>query len=132
MSSQIFSTFSIILLVLGHPEHLSSSTDTRPALKHECHSKTAIWLKEYSPKASQSISRVSVADLPSFTQNLMQTRCSIFPSIADKTRHEAEKHSSKNKTCSQHSVTWKTGAIGLQKRDLGLPSHLLSLRQLQQ
>jgi hypothetical protein len=35
----IFSTFSVVLLVLGRPEHLSSSTDTRPALKCECHSK---------------------------------------------------------------------------------------------
>jgi hypothetical protein len=44
-----------------------------------------------SPKASRSISRVSVADLQSFMQNLMQTRCSILPSIADKTKHEVEK-----------------------------------------
>jgi hypothetical protein len=35
MSSQIFSTFSIVLLVLGHPEPLSSSPDTQPVLKHE-------------------------------------------------------------------------------------------------
>jgi hypothetical protein len=34
MSSQIFSTFSVILLVLGHLERSSSSTDTWPALKH--------------------------------------------------------------------------------------------------
>jgi hypothetical protein len=46
--------------------------------------------EEYSRKASQSISRVSVADLPSFMQNLMQT-CSILPSIADKTKHKVEK-----------------------------------------
>jgi hypothetical protein len=59
-------------------------------LKRECHSKTAARLKESSPKASQSVSRVSVADLPSFTQNLMQIR-SILLSIADKTKHKAEK-----------------------------------------
>jgi hypothetical protein len=52
MSSQKFSTFSVVLLVFGHPESLSSSTDTQPALKRECHSKTAVWLKECSPKAS--------------------------------------------------------------------------------
>jgi hypothetical protein len=40
MSSQIFSRFSVILLVLGHPERSSSSSDTRLALKHECHSIT--------------------------------------------------------------------------------------------
>jgi hypothetical protein len=36
-------------------------------------------------------SRVSVLDLPCFTQNLMQTHCSILPFIADKTKHEVEK-----------------------------------------
>jgi hypothetical protein len=91
MNSRIFSTFSVVLLVLGRPEHLSSSTDNFLALKHECHSKTALQLKECSPKASQSISRVSVGDLLSFTQNLMQTRCSILSSIANKTKHEVEK-----------------------------------------
>jgi hypothetical protein len=35
MSSQIFSTFTVILLVLGRPERSSSSTDIQPALKHE-------------------------------------------------------------------------------------------------
>jgi hypothetical protein len=30
------------LLVLGRPEHSSSSTDTQPALKRECHSKTGV------------------------------------------------------------------------------------------
>jgi hypothetical protein len=34
---------------------------------------------------------VSVVDLPSFTQNLMQTRCSILPSIAAKGKHKVEK-----------------------------------------
>jgi hypothetical protein len=53
--------------------------------------KTAVQLKECSQKASQSISRFSVADLPSFTQNLMQTHCSILPSITDKAKHEVEK-----------------------------------------
>jgi hypothetical protein len=56
MNSQILSTFSVVLLVLGHPERLSSSTDTRQALKRECHSKTTIQLKEMFPKASRSIS----------------------------------------------------------------------------
>jgi hypothetical protein len=91
MNSQIFSIFFIILLVLGHPEHSSSSADTRPALKHECHLKSAVWLKECSPKAPQSISRVSVVDLPSFMQNYMQTCCSILPSIRDKMKHEVKK-----------------------------------------
>jgi hypothetical protein len=46
----IFSTFSVDLLVLGRPEHLSSSNDTRPALKRECHSKTTVWLNKCSQK----------------------------------------------------------------------------------
>jgi hypothetical protein len=72
------------------PEHSSSSTETQPALKYECHSKTTVWFKECSPKASQSISRVSLADLRSFMQNLMQTR-SILPSFTHKTKHEVKK-----------------------------------------
>jgi hypothetical protein len=35
--------------------------------------KTTAQLKEHTLKVSQSISRVSVADLPSFIQELMQT-----------------------------------------------------------
>jgi hypothetical protein len=70
------------LVVLGHPERSSFSTDTRTALKHECHSKTAVQLKECSPKAS---------DLLSFMQNLIQTHCLILAPITDKMKHEAEK-----------------------------------------
>jgi hypothetical protein len=81
MSSRILSTFSVVFLVLARPDRSSSSTDTRPALKHGCHSKTAVRLEECSLEASRSISRVSVADLASFTQTLMQTF-----SIADKTK----------------------------------------------
>jgi hypothetical protein len=91
MSSRIFSTFSVVLLVLGRPERLSFSIDTQPALKHDCHSKNAVRLKECSPKASRSISRFSVVDLLSFTQNLMLTRFSILPFIAAEGKHEVEK-----------------------------------------
>jgi hypothetical protein len=92
MSSRISSTFSVVSLVLGRSERSSSSADTRPALKRECHSKTALHLKEYSTKASRSITRGSVTDLSSFTQNLMQAHCAILSSIADKMKHEVEKH----------------------------------------
>jgi hypothetical protein len=91
MSSRIFSTFSVVLLVTGRPEHSSSSTEARQALKLECHPKTDVRLKECTPKASRSFSRVSVVDSPSFTQNLMQTLCSILPSISAKWKHEVEK-----------------------------------------
>jgi hypothetical protein len=55
MNARIFSTFSVVLLVLGRPERSSSSADTQLTLKYECHSKTAVRLKECSPKASQRI-----------------------------------------------------------------------------
>jgi hypothetical protein len=58
MSSRIFSKFSVVLRVLGRPERSSSSTDIRTTLKREYHSKTGVRLKECSPKASRSISRV--------------------------------------------------------------------------
>jgi hypothetical protein len=61
---------------------------------------------------------------------LMQTHCSILPSIADKMKQEAKKTPCKNSVCSQCSVTWQIDAIGLWMCDLGLPSHLLSPRQL--
>jgi hypothetical protein len=88
MSSQNFQHFLSILLVLGCPKCSSSPTDTQPALKHEWHSKAAVQLKECYPKALRSISRVSVMDLPSFTQNLMQTHCLILPSIAARGKHK--------------------------------------------
>jgi hypothetical protein len=50
----IFSSFSLVLLVVGRPERLSSSTDTRLALKRQYHSKTAVWLKECSPKPHEA------------------------------------------------------------------------------
>jgi hypothetical protein len=68
----------------------------------ECNLKATVWLEECSLRASQSISGVSVADLLSFIQNLMQTRGSILPSIAAK-----GKQSQKNtrvKTVGVHSV----------------------------
>jgi hypothetical protein len=47
---KFFSTFSVLLLVPGHPEHSSSSTDTHTALERKCHSKTAVCLKELLQK----------------------------------------------------------------------------------
>jgi hypothetical protein len=52
MSSRIFSTVSVVLLVLGCRAR-SSPTDTRQALKLECHSKTAVRLKECSLKPTK-------------------------------------------------------------------------------
>jgi hypothetical protein len=48
MSTRVVSKLSIVLLLVGRPERSSSSIDTRLALKHECHSKTAVHLKVFS------------------------------------------------------------------------------------
>jgi hypothetical protein len=77
--------------VLGLPEGSSTPSNLQQALKREIPFKTAVRLKEYSPKASRSIPRVSVADLLSSTQKLMQTRCLILPFIEDKIKYEVQK-----------------------------------------
>jgi hypothetical protein len=48
--------------------------------------------------------------------------------LQTKRNTKSKKHLCKNNACSQHGVTWQTDAIGFWKCDLGLPSHLLSLR----
>jgi hypothetical protein len=60
----------------------SSSMDVRPFLNQEYHSNILDRLNAVSPNACCSISCVSVAILPSFWQNLMQTRCSFNTSIS--------------------------------------------------
>jgi hypothetical protein len=49
MSSQTCPTLSIVLRVLRRPAR-SYPTKNRPALKRECHSETALGLKERYPK----------------------------------------------------------------------------------
>jgi hypothetical protein len=65
------------LLVCG-----SSSMDVWPFLNREYHTNVLVRLNAVSPNASCTISYVSVAILPSFLQNLMQTRCSFNTSIS--------------------------------------------------
>jgi hypothetical protein len=48
-------------------------------------------IKNVLQKPHEASHGVSVADLPSFTQNLMQTCCSILPLIADKIKQKIEK-----------------------------------------
>jgi hypothetical protein len=75
-------------------------------LKHGCHLKTAVWLKECSSKASQSISRVLVAVL-----------------------HATLEADSPNFTiCCRQNETWiQNGIHAKTMHDHSLPSHLLSL-----
>jgi hypothetical protein len=91
MSSQILSTFSVVCwcLVTLNICHVQLTLD-RP-LNENAIKKTTIRLKECSPKAPRSNSRVSVGDLPSLMQDFMQTRCYILPSITDKTKYKVEK-----------------------------------------
>jgi hypothetical protein len=66
----------------GQPVCGSSSMDVRPFLNREYHSNVLDRLNAVSSNACCSISYVSVAVLPSFWQNLMQTRCSFNTSIS--------------------------------------------------
>jgi hypothetical protein len=133
MSSQSFSTFSVILLVLGHPERLSFSTDTQLALKRECHSKTIVRVKRMF---SKSLKKRFKGFSSGFTELHAKLDADTFLNFAIHCkRNETQsqkKHSFKNNACSQCGVTWQTDAIGFRKCDLGLPSQLLLPRQLQQ
>jgi hypothetical protein len=132
MSSRIFSIFSVVLLVLGCPEHSSPSTDIRLALKRKCHSKTAVQLKECSPKASQSISKVFGSGDAELHSKLDADTLLKFAIHHRQNETQRKKYLCKSNACSQSSVTWQTDSIGLQKCDLSLLSHLLLQRQLQQ
>jgi hypothetical protein len=76
------STVSLVRAVDGRPVCGSSSMDVRPFLSLEYHSNVLDRLNAVSSNACCSISYVSVAVLPSFWQNLMQTRCSFNTSIS--------------------------------------------------
>jgi hypothetical protein len=76
------STVSLVRAVDGRPVCGSSSMDVRPFLNREYHSNVLDRLNAVSQNVCCSISYVSVAVLPSFWQNLMQTRCSFNTSIS--------------------------------------------------
>jgi len=61
IASWTFSMFSGAVLVDGHPELSSLSTDVRPSLKRLYHKKVLLWLMALSPKASCSIRWVSAS-----------------------------------------------------------------------
>ena len=80
-SRQIVSTFLGVELVEGRPDLSSSSSHILPLLKRACHSKHLTRLVASFLYARRVISKVSVPDLPSFTQNLMFVLCSSFTSV---------------------------------------------------
>ena len=78
---RIFSTFSSVRLIDGHPEWGWSSMLISPLLNHANHSKTCVWLSASSLKAFWSISCVSVAIFPRRKQNLKQISCLVWSDI---------------------------------------------------
>jgi hypothetical protein len=84
------------LLVLGHPECLLSSTDTQLDLKRECRSKTTVWLKIMFCKSLTKHFKGFGSGFTELPQNVMQTRCSILQSIAEKRNMTLDKHLCKN------------------------------------
>jgi hypothetical protein len=93
MSSRILSAFSVVLLVLDRPERSSSSTDTRPALKRECHSVTVVWLKEWSHLkrfgngSTELHAKLDADTLPYFTIHRRQNETRSRKSTLIKTMH---------------------------------------------
>jgi len=80
-SRRIVLTFLGVELVEGRPDLSSSSSHILPLLKRACHSKHLTRLVASFLYARRVISKVSVPDLPSFTQNLMFALCSSFTSM---------------------------------------------------
>jgi hypothetical protein len=76
------STVSLVCAIGGRPACGSSLMDVQPFLNWKYHSDVLDRLNAVSPNACFSISYVSVAVLPCFWQNLMQTLCSFNTSIS--------------------------------------------------
>jgi hypothetical protein len=88
----------------------------RPFLNREYHSNILDRLNAVSPNTCCSISYVSVAVLPSFWQNLMQTRCSFNTSISQydegQTRlHCRSTHSRLSQASTRSSGMWRQGML---------------------
>jgi len=94
-SRRIVSTFLGVELLEGRPDLSSSSSDVLPLLKRACYSKHLARLMASFLYARRIISKVSVPDSPSFTQNLMFALCSSFTSMLNRKCEETrgDKHS---------------------------------------
>jgi hypothetical protein len=104
----------VILLVVGHPERSSSSIDTRPALKLECHSKTTVHLKECSPKSLMK-------HFKGFGNRFIELHAkldvdTLLGFVIHRGQNETQSRKSTHvKQCgSQCGGMWQTDAIGLQ------------------
>ena len=78
ITARTISTFWPFVDEVRLPEQGSSSTFSRPSLKAFCHLNTTVLNRVASPQASVKEANISVADLLSFTQNLIAYRFDIF------------------------------------------------------
>jgi hypothetical protein len=132
MSSQIFSILSVVLLVLGHPERLSSSTNTQLALKRECHSITAVRLKE-------CFSKTIMKHLKGFGSRFTEIHAKLdVDMLLDFAIHRRQNETrSRKRTCVKTMCVHSMVSCGRVKQQacrsvtLAFPSHHLSPRLLQ-
>ena len=87
------SAFSGVLLVAGLPEPGSLSTDSRPSLKHLCHTFICAALIALSLKALWITWIVSMEECPSLTQNLMWFVALLTQSFWVRWPHSTQAHS---------------------------------------
>jgi hypothetical protein len=120
---------------------------TLPTVNREHFFMNIICMESFCPQKSTTECCSSVAHSSS-TIAILTTETSLWTYASHKTwcRHiarfyhplqtkrntKSKKHSCKNNACSRRGVTWQTDAVGLRKCDLGLLSHHLLPRQLQQ
>jgi hypothetical protein len=103
----------------------------RPSLKHECHSITAVGLKNVLQKPHEAVQWYWQWMYRSSHKVWRRHVAQFCHRSQTKRNTKSKRYSCKNNACSQRDVTWQTDAIGFRKCDLGHPSHLLSPRQLQ-
>jgi hypothetical protein len=84
---KFFQHFLSFCWCFGRPERSSSSADTQPALKHKCHSKTAVQLKEgfrqQFYQASRKTARRHIAQFchPSEIKRNMKSKSTLVKTV---------------------------------------------------
>ena len=126
-----WSITSLFRLVDGLPERWSLSTDARPSLKRLNHCFIWVGLKASCPKANWIFQIVSAWLSPSFWQNLMQYRCSIFSVIATKFAENLKTDEHMRGTCIKYftererndEAAWKASRLRMNVRVCYHASH---------
>jgi hypothetical protein len=125
ITSRTFTIISWVVHVDGHPEFLSSSTDSRPCLESLNHLNVLAWLKACSPKASFSIRWISDAVLLSLKQNLMQVLCSLTHAISRTlVKMVLRKRPKLCNTCTYKDASCQTVGWKINKRHLAAQVHI--------